>query len=260
MHESVGNVGRVYDAARELYRASMSQKPVVLVLDEFDGWFERDENGGTHADVDVKQMETVLLQILDGMGDYNGIITMAMTNKPSVIPKGIIRRFRYVDIVGQLTEKERADMLKMYVEKTLPIREGEMTPEHYTAWAKKLENAPGDVVRKVVDEIHFSLLPEYIRTHPREAARLEGVLRRREISQGELKEGDINYLKARLGRDFVVTPEKVDGTIDYLLKQPPIRMQIDTARKLYREAEELLAEISTGSPAFGLQRRREIFR
>ena len=259
MHESVNNVRRVYDAARDLYVKGREIKPVALILDEFNAWFARGDIG-LYSDIDMQQIETTLLEILDGMRDYNGIVTVAMTNKPMDVPKGIIRRFRYVDVVGQLTQNERTQMLKMYLEKTLPIH-SDASERHYLAWAKQLEDAPGDVVRKVVDELHFSLVPEYVKAHPREAARIQLVLQKREAVKGENDHRDILYLKERLAKFRVITPQDVDKSLTTLLEQPPIRMQIETSRKVYEEAEELLNEIGKGGTSrYGrLRREREYF-
>ena len=253
MHESVNNVGRVYSAARDLYREARARKPVALILDEFDGWFAGGEKGSL-TDTDMRQIETVFLQVLDGMSDYNGIITVAMTNQPRAIPAGIMRRFRYVDVVGELSQEERAHMLQMYLEKRLPVHEA--VQGRYMDWAAKLKDAPGDVVRKVVDEVHFSLMPQFARDHKREAQRIERMLQRREIRNGELTGKDIEYVRTALTPYVTVTPELVDENLDRLLKQPPIRMQIDTARRVYREARSLLEELSQGR-GFGLDPKRE---
>ncbi len=257
MHESVNNVKRIYDEAKELRQDARDLKPVVLVLDEFDGWFAHSEYGNL-SDVDMHQIENVLLEVLDGMEDYNGIITMAMTNRPMLIPKAILRRFRYVDIVGQLTEQERIKMLSMYLE-GLPLHED--AENNYETWARRLENAPGDVIRKVVDEIHFKLLPQFIRENPTTASRLERILYRREINKGNLAKRDREYIKAKLG-DYkvVITPDMVDSAIDSLLSQPQIRMQIDSARQVYEDAKLLLQELAVGErQTFGLKKRSRLF-
>lgn len=254
MHESVGNVKRVYDQAVELRTDGRDQKPVILSLDEFDGWFAR--GGGNSTDVDMAQIENIFLEVLDGIEDYNGIITLGMTNKPRAIPKGILRRFRYVDIVGQLTQSEREHMLGMYLEKRLPIEPS--VKENYGEWAKRLEDAPGDVVRKVVDEVHFNLIPSFIRSHPQEASTIERTLYKRGIREGTLGERDINYMRNRLEKHgVVVTSDHVGDAVDYVLKQPPIRMQINTAREVYKDAKKVLDEIGSGNEVvFGLSPRK----
>ena len=256
MHESVNNVKRVYDAAKELRVNSLERKPVILVLDEFDGWFARSEIG-TFSDIDMQQIENTFLEILDGMEDYTGLITLAMTNKPKAVPTGIMRRFRYVDIVGQLNADERASLLKMYLEKSLPTHQD--VAGQYDHWAEKLVDTPGDVIRKVVDEIHFSLVPEYIRTHPKEAARVEKILQKRASDKGTHDDGDIDWLKAKLGQYRLITPLDVERTIDDLLKKPNIRKQVNAAKEVYRDAQLLMEELAQETQVgFGLKRKSGI--
>ncbi|MBS3147377.1 ATP-binding protein [Candidatus Woesearchaeota archaeon] len=257
MHESVNNVKRVYDAAKELHLDGRELKPVVLVLDEFDGWFANDNHGFTGTD--MQQIQNVLLEVLDGMGDYNGIITMAMTNQPKKIPKGILRRFRYIDIVGQLTQDERASMLGMYLSKSLPIADD--VPQNYKRWAQKLDDAPGDVIRKVVDELHFSLVPAYLKENPKDAAKIERHLRKREMNNGSNDDRDVGYVRKRLEGYRKISVDDIDGAVDRLLEQPPIRMQIDVARSVYADAKEILDDLSSGGPAqnMGWRKKDKLF-
>ncbi|MBI4450452.1 ATP-binding protein [Candidatus Woesearchaeota archaeon] len=256
MHESVNNVKRVYDAARKLHLDARELKPVVLALDEFNAWFARGK--GVYSDIDMQQIENVMLEVLDGMNDYNGIVTMAMTNVPTDIPKGILRRFRYVDVVGELTRDEREKMLKMYLERTLPVEPD--VAEHYAGWAAKLSYAPGDVIRKVVDEVHFSLVPEFIKANPKEAGRLERWLNKREAKKGTNDDRDITFLKDKLAPFRRIKVQDIDAALERLLTSPPIRMQINVAKKFYEEAHGLLDELSSGrKPAFGLRKENEFF-
>jgi len=248
MHESVGNVKRVYEGAKELRLNSRDLKPVVLTLDEYDGWFAKGNQGFTSAD--MQQIENVLLEVLDGMGDYNGIITMAMTNKPKEIPKGILRRFRYVDIVGELNEDERVKLLKMYIENSLPV--SPEVEQHYSEWAKKLKDAPGDVIRKVVDEIHFKIMPDFIRKNPKIASKLENTLSNRSKDSGRLADEDRLYLRNKLKEyKLFITPKHVDESIDELLSQQNIKIQIKAARETYQDAKRILGELGTGRVGFG---------
>ena len=244
-HESVSNVKRVYDKAAELREESMGNKPVILALDEFDGWFMRSEKGGSFTDTDMQQIENVMLEVLDGIKDYSGVITMAMTNNPKGIPPRILRRFRYVDIVGKLTDEERTYMLKMYLEKSLPLEEG--IESNYNRWALNLRDAPGDVVRKVVDEIHFNIVPRFIKEKPKESARLEKILSNRERENGKLTEKDSTYLRKRLKKEgIIVSPDHVESAIKDLLKRPHIARQIKDARQVYADAEEVMGRLASG--------------
>lgn len=259
MHESVANIKRIYDRAVELRERARDMKPVVLTMDEFNIWFTGNSNGGRFTDTDMKQIENIFLEVLDGMENYSGIITMAMTNRPLDIPHGIVRRFRYVDIVGQLTQVERKALLSLYLEKRLPVADGMQS--HYDNWSTRLEHAPGDVVRKVVDELHFEMIPEFIRANPRLADRLEKVLYRREAKDGRLSDADIRYVKGQLQRyGCIATPEQVGSALDMVLGKPHIRMQINDAKQVYRDAAQLLDQMSQASPhGFGLKPRDKLF-
>ncbi len=258
MHESVSNVKRVYDEALELRDQARMAKPVALVLDEFNAWFAR-SGVGNYSDKDMDQIEQVFNEVLDGMEDYNGIITIAMTNRPLDIPHNIVRRFRYVDVVGQLTGDERKTLLSMNLEKSLPIAAD--VPEHYDSWVRQLENAPGDVVRKVADEVHFSLIPPFIENNPKVAQRLERVLYNREKKNGELSEKDVAYIKDNLIKhDCIATAEMVGTAFDDIMKRPNIKMQIEDARILYRDADQLLEEMQKSDGAtFGFKPKPKLF-
>ena len=258
MHESVANVKRIYDRAVELREKGRDMKPVVLTMDEFNIWFEK--NGqGSFADTDMRQIENIFLEVLDGMENYSGIITMAMTNKPLVIPHGVVRRFRYVDIVGQLTQDERKRLLSLYLEKRLPVAEG--IQANYDNWAENLDHAPGDVVRKVVDELHFAMVPEFIRANPGLADKLERVLYRREAKEGRLDDRDIKYVRMQLQKyGCIATSQQVGSSLDLVLGKPHIRMQINDAKQVYRDAAQLLDQMVQASPqGFGLRPRDKIF-
>ena len=109
MHESVNNVKRIFDCAKELRTASRNTKPVALIMDEYDAWFEK---GHGKESADMQQIERVFQEVMDGMIEYDGIFMLALTNKPETIPDAIYRRFRYVDIVGKLTPEERITIVK----------------------------------------------------------------------------------------------------------------------------------------------------
>ena len=149
----------------------------------------------------------------------------------------------------------------MFLERSLPL-----TPEvknHYEEWATKLVDAPGDVVRKVVDEVHFSLVPTFIRKNPKIAERLEKTLYNREAKYGSLNDADVKYVRDRLQHyGCIVTPDQVGTALDEILKKPNIRQQINDAREVYDDADKLLEVISEGkssSSRMGWKHRSKLF-
>lgn len=87
---------------------------------------------------------------------------------------------------------------------------------------------------------------------------MEKVLYLREKNNGVLEERDMRYVKRELKKHKIVTPEKVNRALNNLLVQPPIRMQIDTAKKVYRDARRIMEELSSGGTSgFGLRPRND---
>lgn len=235
--EKVGNVGRVFTKAAALYEDNRAEKPVGLGIDEMEGWFEG------HS---ARQVETVLLQMLDGAVTYDGVFTMALTNKPELIPGRIMRRFQYVGIVGELEQDERARLMKMFVERGLPVEP--RVEEYYGGWAGLLADAPGDVVRKIADVIHSDILPVYIAENPRKARSIERILRERDERRGHDLDADRAFVKRKLREHgIVVGPEHIEKTVGYALSNPGIRREISEAKTTYRNAHEMLAAIQEGA-------------
>ncbi|MDO8555695.1 MAG: ATP-binding protein [Nanoarchaeota archaeon] len=251
MHESVNNVRRVWEEAKKLRQNSRETKPVIIIQDEFDAWFQESDMGFRNAD--GPQMERTLQEVLDGVVDYEGVITVAMTNNPGAIPDAILRRFKYVDIVGQLTTEERATLLERFMKK-MPIAR-DVTTNDYQRWAEQLTDAPGDVLGKVADEVHFKYLQGYLATNRPAARKLEQQLARQEKKQEEgLTPADYRAVRQTLGDYRKVTREEINLTITDMLTQPAIRKTINIAKKVYEDAEKIkagMAEIDPDAPSLG---------
>src|SRR3989344_9523268 len=116
------NIDRVWDGAVQLRRNSGEDKLVMLLMDEFDSWFNN--SNGHWVDNTFSRAQKALQQKLDGVVDYEGIIVVGFTNEPKKIPLAIYRRFKYVDIVGELEGDERAALLKDFLQRGLPLSSG----------------------------------------------------------------------------------------------------------------------------------------
>lgn len=248
MHESVKNVKRAYDHASELRRGSRYTKPVGIVLDEFDRLFSYGE--GVHAAYDGDRMTGALQEQMDGVVGREGIFLVAMTNFPKAIPEAVLRRFKFVDVVGQLTLEEITTLLKKFLNRGLPI-DPSVTEEHYMAWAKQLEDAPGDVIGKVADEVHFKFMHEFVFKSEKIVARIERSLTSR-LKNKEISEFDRIYLRRALAKHRTISANEISASLEEVLKQPQVKMQIRKAREVYRDAAELLKSIEKGI-GFGAQ-------
>lgn len=236
MHESVKNVKRVWEEGKRLRQESRYTKPVALIQDEFDAWFERGDRGFRHSD--EQQMERVLQEVLDGLIDYDGVFTIALTNKPGVIPDGILRRFKYVDIVGQLTHPERTGLLKYFLTRGMPVS-AKVKNADYQKWAERLADAPGDVLGKIADEVHFKYIREYRHANQNTARSIERYLTRIE-NERDLTRIEYSYVKRQLAEYRRVNKPEIEEAINYMLRQPAIQKMINEARKVYSEADKIM--------------------
>ena len=188
---------------------------------------------------------------MDGVVGYEGVFMIAMTNIPKQIPEAILRRFKFVDIVGQLALQERADLLQMFLERGMPLSP-DVTPDQYIQWAERLEYAPGDVLGKIADEVHFKFMSEITQGDHNRLRRLESTLRRRSRNE-ELSDKDRTYVKRILGQHRYITPEEVTGALESVLGQPQIQMQIKKAKQTYKDAADImngLASVDSGRLGF----------
>lgn len=241
MHESVKNIKRMYDLAKDMRRKSRHTKPVGILLDEFDRLFSYGE--GVHAAYDGKRMEGTIQEMMDGVLDYEGVFLVCLTNVPKQVPEAILRRFKYVDVVGQLTDEERAKLFKQFLGKGLPLSPA-ITEEHYLAWAKRMENAPGDVIGKVADEIHFKFMTDLSNSPSNRMEKIERMLAKR-LKDREAKDKDKIYLREALASHGYIGLEQVELALDEVLKQPQVQMQIDKAKKVYKDAEDILKGLAS---------------
>jgi len=229
------NVDRVWDAAQELRRNTGEKKLVFLLMDEFDSWFNSSD--GHWVDHTYQRVQKTIQTKLDGIVDYEGIVVLGLTNEPSKIPMPIYRRFKYVDVVGQLEPQERTDLLRMFLSRGLPLSSGFRSGD-YERWGKMLDGATGDIVGKVVDEIHYTFMRQFLAKHPKEGRRLNNEIARMERkADGRI---DRAYVKRVLGRHMRVAPTDVEHALKDKLDEPIIQEQLKVAQKVYAEADKLL--------------------
>src|SRR3989338_1092454 len=238
------NVDRVWDAAKELRKNSGDSKLVFLLMDEFDSWFNA--SNGHWVDNTYSRVQKAIQMKLDGVVDYEGIITVGFTNEPRKIPLSIYRRFKYVDIVGELDAGERVDLLKKFLTNGLPLSSG-FREQDYQKWGQMLEGATGDVIGKVADDIHYDFMRKIIDEHPGEARKLNSYVARMQRK----KDGEVDkpYVRRTMGQYLRVTPDWVDQNLQAKLAEPIIREQIDTAKRVYAEAREVMASLHTRKDA-----------
>lgn len=236
MHQSVKNIKLLYDHASELRKGSRYTKPVGIILDEFDRLFTY--GTGVNTAYDGNRMEGALQETMDGMIEHEGVFLVTLTNNPKAVPEAVLRRFKYVNVVGQLTDEERVILLKQFLSRGLPI-DSTVTDEHYMTWAKGLEHAPGDVLGKIADEVHFKFMREFVEQNRKEVVKIERTLAKRLLNR-EINDIDRGYLKKALAKHRTIGVEPINEAMRDILNQPQVKMQIRKAKEVYRDAEEIL--------------------
>jgi hypothetical protein len=240
MHESVKNVKRMYDLAKDMRRSSRYTKPVGILMDEFDRLFTYGE--GVHAAYDGSRMTGVLQEMMDGIVGYEGVFLVALTNLPKSVPEAVLRRFKYIDVVGQLSQEERAHLFKHFLTRGLPINPS-VTQENYMAWSEIMVGAPGDVIGKVADEIHFKFMHELVEAKPEKVKAIEKALNKR-LRDRESKKQDFDFIRKALGSCKMITAEEIGTALETVIKQPQVKMQIEKAVQVYKDSEDILKGLS----------------
>jgi SpoVK/Ycf46/Vps4 family AAA+-type ATPase len=259
-YETVKNVKRVYEEAKKLRQESRCTKPVSVLMDEFDAWFVNRD--GMHFDSEITRVARTLQDIMDGVIRYEGVFNLALTNEPKVIPGAVMRRFKFVDVVGQLDNYERADLFRKFISKGLPISSN-IGQEQYLCWAKQMEDAPGDVIGKIADEVHFKVMTEYLMKNKRVASNMERYLSKRK-KENTFSPSEYSYTKRTIAKYHKVNSNEIDTALNYTLRQPVVQKIIDKARKTFKDAEEVLEGIATidqdaSSIGFSGQRKSELW-
>ncbi len=237
------NVDRVWEGAMELRKNSGDSKLVCMLMDEFDSFFTHTE--GHWVDETYRRVQKAIQMKLDGVVDYPGVIVVGFTNEPSAIPLSIYRRFKYVDVVGQLTKDEGSALLRKFITTGLPLTSG-FTDQQYSQWGTMLNGATGDVIGKVADDIHSEFMRKFIDEHNEEGKRLQAYLRR---THADGKEVDKTYMRRTIGRQLRVTPDWVDQKIQAKLADPIIQEQIEEAKRVYAEAEKIMSDLYGRRPS-----------
>jgi SpoVK/Ycf46/Vps4 family AAA+-type ATPase len=191
---------------------------------------------------------------------YEGVFIVGSTNIPKAVPDAVMRRFKYVDVVGQLTKEERSQLFKQFLLGGMPIHQA-VNEEDYMRWAEMLDHAPGDVLGKVADEIHFKFMREFVDASPKRIAGIERALARK-LRDRESNDRDRAALKTKLAAHHEITAEEITQAIETTLKQPQIQMQIESAKQVYRDADEIMKGLSKPNGSglgFGAQRKNQLW-
>jgi intein/homing endonuclease len=217
-----------------------SGRHVHFLIDEIDQVLNDDKfHGSTNL--------TLEFQILmDGVVNYPNLSVWGATNNPRRIPMPMIRRFSLVLVVGELSQKDRVELIQHYVKSFLPVSINQ--DKVWESAADKLEGATGDVIRKVADHIWRSKMSWLVHNKAEAAEDLTKMLvgESGKFDIKKFSDKDRFNFKQRLGKHFKVSAEDLNNSIDRHLNNIAIRSEIDTAVETYSDARKFLDEMNAG--------------
>ena len=254
MGEAQKNPKRLFEAAVKLQKES--DLHVHILIDEID------EVLNTERSTTTINLSLEFQMIMDGIVEYPNISVWGATNNPERIPMPMIRRFSQVLIVGKLDQGQRVQLLKHFLS-TLPLSD-RFTDQKWESYAKRLEGATGDVVRKVCEHAWRTEISRFIEENPDDADRMLSILGKLSYEpktgvkpdQLEPRKADEEVDERHYGgkktsrrekflrefrRVFELEPEVVSDAIDVALENVGIINEIDTAVRTYDDAEKMLA-------------------
>ncbi len=233
--ETEKNPKRLFEQALKLQK--QSGKRVHILIDEVDAVLNDDrEYGSTNL--------TLEFQILmDGIVQYPGISVWAATNNVERIPMPMIRRFNKVLVVGELSQQDRVEVLRSYVQ-YLPV--GDITDAHWDGWAKQLDGATGDVLRKVADVVWRKKVTELVQGRPKDAEACVNFLNRNQkFKLSDFDEEERKAFKMVVGAFMRVEPGDVDASVRANLRNIGVLSEIKAARETYVNARKFLAHLES---------------
>lgn len=258
MGEAQKNPKRLFEAAVNLQKDSGMH--VHILIDEIDEVLNNERSTTTI------NLSLEFQMIMDGIVEYPNISVWGATNNPERIPMPMIRRFSQVLIVGKLDQNQRVQLLKHFLA-TLPLS-SRFTDEKWESFAKRLEGATGDVVRKVCEHAWRTEISRFIEENSDDADRMLNILSKLSYDQktgvkpdqleprkadeeidetvyGRKKTSRRKKFLREFRRVFELEPEVVDEAIEIALENVGIINEIDTAVRTYDEAEKMLAVLKS---------------
>jgi SpoVK/Ycf46/Vps4 family AAA+-type ATPase len=233
--QSEQNIMLLAKAAEKLHR--QTGKIVYVVIDEIDNVLGVPSEGNNLADVDWRLIKT-FQEVLDGIRRFDGVVWCGATNNPERLGTAALRRFSFVDAPGELTTDERAQILKNYLTLGLPLA-ADITDDDFHRYGLLMEGAVGDIVRKVVDDLHEKVFAEFTREHPREAKELETWIKRKEFDVFKLTKRDREFIKRKISRHLVVSKSRLEDLLTAKMSSPDIVREVEEARKTFTRIHDI---------------------
>jgi len=239
--EAEKNPKRLFEAAHKLQRES--KKHVHILIDEIDTILNDDHGPGSFGST---SLVTEFQNLMDGVVHYPSISIWGCTNRVDRIPMPMIRRFSKVLIVGELSQKDREDLLRRF-SAFLPC---DVPEKAWADLARRLKGATGDVVRKIVDHVWRDKMSGFVERKPEDAAKVKDYL---ETCQGQrFTLADFTGEQRKKLHEMIrphasVTAGDLEASVEAHLKTVAVRSEIETAVETYARARAFLSQLDSRS-------------
>lgn len=141
---------QTYPKLMEMIRQIEPKRKVVTVIEDFERLIQKD------------YLSALLLQMLDGASQYNGVLTIATTNFPEKVGKQYLARPSRFNIVKEY-KKPDEEVRNFYISHKLAdagIELDDKVKEDIERYVKKTEGYTFDYVKEVIEAIYIGEVPE----------------------------------------------------------------------------------------------------
>lgn len=141
---------QTYPKLMEMIRQIEPKRKVVTVIEDFERLIQKD------------YLSALLLQMLDGASQYNGVLTIATTNFPEKVGKQYLARPSRFNIIKEY-KKPDEEVRRFYISHKLAdagIELDDKVKEDIERYVKKTEGYTFDYVKEVIEAIYIGEVPE----------------------------------------------------------------------------------------------------
>ncbi len=232
------NPKRLFEQAVKLSKAS--NRHVHICIDEIDAILNDDkEPGSTNLNLEFQIL-------MDGVVHYPNLSVWGATNHVERIPMPMIRRFSKLLVVGELSQEDRVELLKKFFS-YMPW--ADIPQSAWDGWARKLDGATGDVMRKIADVVWRKKLTEFTRKEPEKARAVMKSLQSdgKKFEVANFDAARRALFKNQLGQHMRVSSADIDESVRSNLRSLGVLSEIQTAKETYASAKKYLAHLAANA-------------
>jgi hypothetical protein len=147
--------------------------------------------------------------------------------------------------VGELSQDDRIKLLKQFLA-YLPCSEA-MSDTVFTEAATRLDGAVGDIMRKVVDHVWREKMSHFVNAHPDTAELVLALLNKdgNKFHPSKFTQKEREKMHTMIRPYVQVEPQDLFASVDVHLNNVAIRREIETAKIVYDNARQFIAQVNS---------------